>query len=419
MAAPKYLRPQRHNSWFNVITEKEFKNLKGDTVPFLDAFVTIRKKGSEENNYEVLWKGETPLNVLVKFGFICVWFGDNLEKPDWDFPQLFEEDFGTDFVIVKPRLFEDTNLLDLIENNGDPIHFKTVHQWLEVKLSEHTYTPLKYSLNMKGKVKYAKSADSAIKRFFSNFMPASEYEQKLSFHGPGFGTGEITVKPDFRAQLILAFLPMGNNDLRLHVATRVDQSGFPIWLRFIFKLIPFVSLHDMVSWALAKAGRDDTDGDYRIWHTKRSLKDPRLLPGEDNIIKIREWMAQYYLKDFSQPEQKPKNDVDREWTHLCDSKSLSNKKISSFTVNNEEVIAYKDSKDKVHVFEAHCPHQGAHLGVGGELKDDCIACPFHKFYFNTEGQFTGFKPNERIRPEMQLAKIDSRTNENGKIEIQI
>lgn len=414
MAAPEYIRPQRHNSWFNVLTVKEFQKLKSPRVKFLDSFVTIKKFADA---FEVLWEDKEPLHVIVKYGFICVWFGDNLETPDWPFPQLFEQDFGNNFVIVKPRLFEDTNLLDLIENNGDPIHFKTVHHWLEVKLSDHTYTPLKYSLRMQGKVKYAQSANNRFKRFLSNFIPTSEYVQKLSFHGPGFGTGEITVLPNFKAQLILAFLPLGKNDLRLHVATRVDENGFPLWLRLLFKVIPFVSLHDMVSWALARAGRDDTDGDYRIWHTKRSLKNPQLLPGEDNITKIREWMSQYYLKEFYQTEQKEKPDNEKFWAYLCDSKQLSSKNLSRFTINNEEVVAYIDSNKNVRVFEAHCPHQGAHLGYGGELHDDCISCPFHKFYFNPEGKFIGTKSQGKERDEMQLVKVQNRIKENNEIEI--
>lgn len=33
--------------------------------------------------------------------------------------------------------------------------------------------------------------------------------------------------------------------------------------------------------------------------------------------------------------------------------------------------------DRVRVFDADCPHRGAHLGHGGVLTGDCIECPFH------------------------------------------
>ena len=42
--------------------------------------------------------------------------------------------------------------------------------------------------------------------------------------------------------------------------------------------------------------------------------------------------------------------------------------------------------DKVHCYDAFCPHLGADLGVGGELKSIngslCITCPFHSWSFN-------------------------------------
>lgn len=33
--------------------------------------------------------------------------------------------------------------------------------------------------------------------------------------------------------------------------------------------------------------------------------------------------------------------------------------------------------DRVRVFDANCPHRGAHLGHGGVLAGDCVECPFH------------------------------------------
>lgn len=33
--------------------------------------------------------------------------------------------------------------------------------------------------------------------------------------------------------------------------------------------------------------------------------------------------------------------------------------------------------DRVRVFDADCPHRGAHLAYGGTIVDDCVVCPFH------------------------------------------
>ncbi|PRX68243.1 Rieske-like 2Fe-2S protein [Nonomuraea fuscirosea] len=40
------------------------------------------------------------------------------------------------------------------------------------------------------------------------------------------------------------------------------------------------------------------------------------------------------------------------------------------------LIAVRDD-DGVRVFEATCPHRGAHLGYGGKLDRQCVVCPFH------------------------------------------
>ncbi len=38
------------------------------------------------------------------------------------------------------------------------------------------------------------------------------------------------------------------------------------------------------------------------------------------------------------------------------------------------------------VFDAYCPHLGAHLGFGGRVCGDGIACPFHGWRFGSEGR---------------------------------
>ncbi|MBW2380689.1 MAG: Rieske 2Fe-2S domain-containing protein [Deltaproteobacteria bacterium] len=83
-------------------------------------------------------------------------------------------------------------------------------------------------------------------------------------------------------------------------------------------------------------------------------------------------------------------------------------RVHTFTVAGEEVVAYRASNGEICIFEAHCPHQGAHLGRGGKLKDDCLSCPFHHFYFNTHGEFIGTKPAGNPKPLMKLHPVEHR-----------
>lgn len=415
MGSPKYVRPQKHNSWFNVVPVRDFADLKSPRVPFLDSFVTV-EASPEEPGYVVRYEGVHPMQVTVQYGFICVWFGDDLTEPRWPFPILFDRSFGRDFVIGKARVFENTNLLDLIENNGDQIHFKTVHRWHSVSISDHAYTDRVFRLNMSGVVSYAGSSESVVKRTLSRLLPVSDYHQDLTFHGPGFGAGQISTNGGLRAQLVLAFTPVGENNLKLHLAASVDETTLPLWLRALFRLNPLISLHDLLSRAIAKAGADDTEGDYRIWRHKRSLKDPKLLPGEADIVRIREWMSQYYLKDFEQPPQPIKTEEQKRWTLLGRDEEITAGRVHSYTVAGEEMVAYRASNGELRIVEAHCPHQGAHLGHGGRLKDDCLSCPFHHFYFNAQGEFVGTRPEGKPKPLMKLHRVEHRVS-NDRIEV--
>jgi phenylpropionate dioxygenase-like ring-hydroxylating dioxygenase large terminal subunit len=416
MALATYVRPQKHNSWFNVIPVRDFAGLTSSRVPFLDSFVTVEATGGRasagEPTYAVRYEGTHPMLVTLQFGFICVWFGDDLETPDWPFPTLFEEESERAFIISEARVFKHTNLLDLIENNGDPIHFKTVHRWLSSRIWDHEYTDRVFRLKMSGTIRYARSAKSALKRSAARLLPAARYSQELAFHGPGFGAGQITTGVGLTAKLVLAFTPVGDHDLKLHLGASVDESFLPRWIRGVFGLNPFFDLYDLLSLGIARAGVDDTEGDYRIWRHKRSLRDPKLLPGEAHIVKIREWMSQYYLKGFEQPPQAEQETGSKRWVELGPRAAITAKTVHPYTVCGEELIAYRTARGEVRVFEAHCPHQGAHLGHGGTLKKDCVVCPFHHFCFNLDGAYLGTKPDGKPRPQMKLTPVEHRITDD-------
>jgi phenylpropionate dioxygenase-like ring-hydroxylating dioxygenase large terminal subunit len=54
-----------------------------------------------------------------------------------------------------------------------------------------------------------------------------------------------------------------------------------------------------------------------------------------------------------------------------------------------DLVAWADADGQVHLTEAYCPHQGAHLAVGGRVEDvdgqSCLRCPFHGWAFTGEG----------------------------------
>jgi 3-ketosteroid 9alpha-monooxygenase subunit A len=51
-----------------------------------------------------------------------------------------------------------------------------------------------------------------------------------------------------------------------------------------------------------------------------------------------------------------------------------------------KLVAFRGESGKPYVMDAHCPHLGADLGVGGTIVGDSIRCPFHAWRFSGEGK---------------------------------
>jgi len=51
-----------------------------------------------------------------------------------------------------------------------------------------------------------------------------------------------------------------------------------------------------------------------------------------------------------------------------------------------DLVLFRAEDGVARVFDAHCPHLGAHLGVGGRVCGDGIVCPFHGWRFDGDGK---------------------------------
>jgi 3-ketosteroid 9alpha-monooxygenase subunit A len=54
------------------------------------------------------------------------------------------------------------------------------------------------------------------------------------------------------------------------------------------------------------------------------------------------------------------------------------------------------------VFDAFCPHLGAHLGYGGKVEGDTIRCPFHGWRYDSAGKCVEIPYGKRIPPSAKL-----------------
>jgi 3-ketosteroid 9alpha-monooxygenase subunit A len=76
----------------------------------------------------------------------------------------------------------------------------------------------------------------------------------------------------------------------------------------------------------------------------------------------------------------------------------------------QDLVAYRTDAGELHVLDAHCLHLGAHLGRGGSVLDDCIACPYHGWTWGPDGSNRAIPYEDRPNLSKQLRSwpIDER-----------
>jgi nitrite reductase/ring-hydroxylating ferredoxin subunit len=72
--------------------------------------------------------------------------------------------------------------------------------------------------------------------------------------------------------------------------------------------------------------------------------------------------------------------------------------------HDKDLVVWRDDagpEPAFRVFDAYCPHLGAHLGVGGRVSDGCLVCPFHEWSFGPDGTNAAIpyadRPNRKAR----------------------
>jgi 3-ketosteroid 9alpha-monooxygenase subunit A len=73
------------------------------------------------------------------------------------------------------------------------------------------------------------------------------------------------------------------------------------------------------------------------------------------------------------------------WYAVCQSSELAPGEVRPLRYFGRELVAFRGGDGAARVFDAHCPHLGAHLGHGGRVEGDGIRCPFHGWRFDGAG----------------------------------
>jgi nitrite reductase/ring-hydroxylating ferredoxin subunit len=73
------------------------------------------------------------------------------------------------------------------------------------------------------------------------------------------------------------------------------------------------------------------------------------------------------------------------WFVVCFSDEIGPRAAVPLQYFGEPLAAYRGEDGRVRVLEAHCSHMGAHLGVGGRVVGNTLACPFHGWRYCEDG----------------------------------
>lgn len=68
----------------------------------------------------------------------------------------------------------------------------------------------------------------------------------------------------------------------------------------------------------------------------------------------------------------------------------------------QDLVAFRGEDGGVRIFDAFCPHLGAHLGVGGTVVENSIRCPFHAWRFGEGGSCVEVPYAKRIPPKARV-----------------
>jgi 3-ketosteroid 9alpha-monooxygenase subunit A len=94
------------------------------------------------------------------------------------------------------------------------------------------------------------------------------------------------------------------------------------------------------------------------------------------------------------------------WFAMCFSDELAAGAVKPLHYFGRELVATRGEDGVARVFDAHCPHLGAHLGWGGKVEGDGIRCPFHGWRYDGTGRCVEIPYAKRIPPKAQLRRWD-------------
>lgn len=69
---------------------------------------------------------------------------------------------------------------------------------------------------------------------------------------------------------------------------------------------------------------------------------------------------------------------------------------------NRHLVAWRDDAGQAHLWDAFCPHLGAHLGVRAKIEGDELVCPLHGWRYDDEGTCVDIPYSDRLNKQARV-----------------
>jgi 3-ketosteroid 9alpha-monooxygenase subunit A len=90
------------------------------------------------------------------------------------------------------------------------------------------------------------------------------------------------------------------------------------------------------------------------------------------------------------------------WFKVCFSDELEPGDVKPVHQFGSELVVWRGQDGVAHVFDAYCPHLGAHLGYGGKVEGNDVRCPFHAWKFDANGRCNDIPYAKKIPTRAEL-----------------
>jgi phenylpropionate dioxygenase-like ring-hydroxylating dioxygenase large terminal subunit len=98
--------------------------------------------------------------------------------------------------------------------------------------------------------------------------------------------------------------------------------------------------------------------------------------------------------------------IPNQWYILLESKEVKHGKPIGVTRFGEKLVAWRDARGQISVMRDRCPHRGVALSVG-DIRGDCLECPFHGFQFDTTGKCTLIPANGKNAEPPKAMRVNT------------